>query len=81
MIESFHPGGLGRRRAALAGLAAAVALSLWGCAQQETPAHAAQSGEPRLVRQIDRPLRPAAADVIETLSCARVMVRCTGACG
>lgn len=62
MIESFRPGGLGSRRAALAGLAAALVLSLSGCAQQETEAGAAQSGEPRILRQIDRPLRPAAAD-------------------
>lgn len=62
MIESFHSGRRGRLHAGVAGLAAALVLALTGCAQQETPAGAAQSDEPRIVRQIDRPLLPAAAD-------------------
>ncbi|WP_295884614.1 hypothetical protein [uncultured Thiohalocapsa sp.] len=58
MRTSFHPDSSAGRRAASVVLAAMV-LCLTGCAQQETAGGGDQSGEPRIVRQIERPLLPA----------------------
>jgi hypothetical protein len=60
MKTSLYPDSCLRRRAASAVLAAMV-LWLTACAQQETAGGGDQSDEPRIVRQIDRPLLPATA--------------------
>jgi len=62
-VLGFHARGSRSWRAALPMLvAAAVMTAISGCAAPDRPDGASQSGEPRIVRQVDLQLRPGASD-------------------